>query len=324
MEAPDTWAMPLQTEIERLLYTLFFAPLMQEIEETKDNAIEKKGALITAIDSEKLVYKDGFFEGEQNSLTSRVLKNMGAIFNKQKKAWAIPVEKLPVDIRNALGKAIQRAANRERKLQSALTHIQDVVKQIMPKFSFQGVSRETLLKMKDKVRRTIPNEMAVQPKIDKDAQKKLNDDYTSNVQLSIVGFLDDEVLKFRDKVLPNIKAGMSRIELQRYIDSRLKVGKERAKFIARQETGLFTSKLKEVQYKSAGIEKYRWKAIGGSRGDGRTRDSHMQAHGHIFYFDRDKNDEGIFKPTQEGTGKFVNPSQSWSCRCQAVPIVDEI
>jgi SPP1 gp7 family putative phage head morphogenesis protein len=306
-----------------LFYALFFVPMMKHLDDVKDNAAPSKSALIRAIDNDTLVYRDGAFEGERNSTISRLLKNMGAIFNRTRKAWMIPTEKLPVDIRNAIGKANQRSAARERSVASALHEIHQTVKEIMPKFSFQGYSRETLLKMADKVRATIPAEVALLPKIDLHAQKKLNQDYTDNVRLSIVGFLDDEVLRFRDKILPQIRKGLSRKEMQQYVDARLGVARERAKFIAREETSLFTSKLKEVQYKSAGIEKYRWKAIGGSRGDGRTRESHMRANGLIFYFGRDRNDDGISKPVN-ARGQATDPGIDFGCRCQAVPIVESI
>lgn len=323
VKAQDSWASPLQNEIQRILQSLFFAPLLKEIDDIKDNAAKSKSALIRLIESDALVYKDGFFMGERNASISKSIKDMGGTFNKTKKTWFIPIEKLPVDIRNAIGKASQRALTRERRITEALNNIHDTVTELMPQFSFQGLSRETLLKMADKVRATIPNEMALQPTINERATKQLNKDYTDNVQLSIKGFIDDEVLRFRDKILPEIRTGISRKELQQYIQARLGVGKERAKFIARQETSLFTSKLKEVQYKSAGIEKYRWKAIGGSTGDGRTRESHMHANGKIFYFGRDRNDEGISKPVN-GKGQTVDPGIDFQCRCVAVPIIEEI
>lgn len=323
MEAADTWAKPLQNEIERLFYSLFFIPLLKELEGVKDNAVVKKSPIIRLIDSEALVYRDGGFEGERNATISKTLKDLGATFNKVRKAWVIPIEKIPTDIRNAIAKASQRSLAHERKINDALNNIHDTVRELMPQFSFQGLSRETLLKMADRVRATIPNEMALQPKIDERSTKELNKDYTNNIQLSIVGFLDDEVLRFRNKVLPNIRKGISRKELQQYIGARLNIGRERAKFIARQETSLFTSKLKQVQYKSAGIEKYRWKAIGGSSGDGRTRESHMEANGKEFFWDHAKNMNNPFRVVN-GEGQPVHPGEDFNCRCQAVPIVDEI
>ena len=323
MEASDTWAKPLQSDIERLLYTLFFAPLLKELAEKKDNSIFNKSALIRAIERGSISYHNGAFVGERNASISKELKAMGATFNSLRKAWVIPLHNLPLNVRSAVGKATQKAAERERSLSAMLTEMQALYRKIIPKFSFQNQSRETLQQMAAEVRRTIPAELALQPKLDAAQQEKLNDDYTSNVRLSIVDFLDDEVERFRKNLLPNIKAGISRIEVQRHIAHRLGVSRERAKFIARQETALFTSKIKEIQYKSSGIEKFRWKAIGGSRGDGRTRESHMHAHGHEFYFDKDRNDKGISKPVN-GKGVTVNPGEDFGCRCQAVPIIESI
>jgi SPP1 gp7 family putative phage head morphogenesis protein len=309
--------------VERLLAVLLFEPLIRAFKEPKNNAKPNKNALIRHIENGSLVYADGAFVGERNSTLSRTLKSYGAKFNSTRKAWVVPLDKLPFDVRDALDKARTRAAALERFSDGFLQETLNRAKSVMPEVSFQGLSRETLLKMADRVRATVPKELSVQPEIDHTAQRQLNKDYTDNVRLSIVGFIDDEVARFRKEILPEIRQGVGRKSVQRYVMSRLKIGRDRAKFIARQETALFTSKLKEVQYKSAGIDKFRWKAIGGSRGDGRTRDSHMDAHGKIFYFDRDRNDDGISKPVN-GDGRTVNPGQDFGCRCQAIPIVDEL
>ena len=116
---------------------------------------------------------------------------------------------------------------------------------------------------------------------------------------------------------------MDRDQLRLYIQSRLKVSSTRAAFIARQETALFTSQQKKLLYLDAGVTRYKWKAIGGKAGDGRTRDSHAEAHGKIFYWDKPVGPNGDLKPVNS-KGEPVNPSVDFGCRCQAIPIVDKI
>lgn len=299
---------------------LFFEPLVREFAEPKNNARSNRPLLVRKLESAEITYRDGAFVGERNATLAQTYRAMGGKFHKLRKVWVVPWEKVPLDVQAAIASAKQRAASLEASVRGMLQAVQQRAASLIPDFSFQGISRETMLKLADKVRSTVPVEMSVQPEINPASQRQLNKEYTDNVRLSIRGFIDDEVLRFRNQVMPEIRAGVGRKALQEYIDSRLKVGRDRAKFIARQETSLFTSKLKQVQYQETGIEKYRWKAIGGSRGDGRTRDEHMDAHGKVFFWDHSQNPN----PVRNSKGTPVHPGQDFGCRCQAVPIVESL
>lgn len=276
--------------------------------------------MIKRIEDGTLTYRDGAFVGERNITLSKTMRDLGGRFNKVRKVWELPFEKLPLDIQTAIIQAKRRAELIEASTMRMLSDVQRKALEVIPHTSFQGLSRETLLKMADKVRSTVPKEISVQPELDPSSTRQLNADYTNNVKLSIVGFIDDEVLRFRKELLPEIRAGVGRKAMADYINKRLKVGKDRAKFIARQETNLFTSKVKQKQYQEAGIEKYRWRAVGGKSGDGRTRENHMEAHGKVFYWDHSKNPN----PVRNSKGEPVHPRQDFGCRCDAIPIIEEL
>jgi SPP1 gp7 family putative phage head morphogenesis protein len=212
------------------------------------------------------------------------------------------------------------------KLDKTLASVQKRLADITPKLSFSVEAARQDRALQKEMQRTVPNAMAVQPTMSDDERKHVEENYSKNVALSIQGFVDSEVQRFRDKVIPKIQAGMDRRELRDYVQGRLGVTKDRAKFIARQETSLYISNLKEAGYRDAGIEKYRWKAIGGNRGDGRTRDDHMDAHGKEFFWDHQKNlaDPKIrpFIVYQDDVPQ--HPGTAFNCRCVAIPIVEEL
>lgn len=70
----------------------------------------------------------------------------------------------------------------------------------------------------------------------------------------------------------------------------------------------------------SGVTRYKWKAIGGKKGDGRTRDNCCRAHGRIFYWDHSKNKN----PARDDNGNPIHPGEMAGCRCTAVPYVDRI
>jgi SPP1 gp7 family putative phage head morphogenesis protein len=320
---PETLSDPLRDEILRLLRVLFFDPLTQQFEATKNNAAPKRSKLARLIESGDLVYSGGTFTGKLDAETGKLFRELGARFNKTKRGWDIPIPRLPLELQTAVNAQIEGRKRLEQEAREAVARIQATAKGIIPRIDLSGLAMSASARMDERVQATLREAIAVQPTLSGEQQKAMRKKYTENVQLSIVGFIDSEVLRFRKEVLPNIQQGMFRSDLQQYIQKRLNVGRTRAKFIARQETSLFTSQQKELQYLEAGIQKYKWQAIGGKRGDGRTRDSHRQAHGKVFFWGKPVGPDGALKPVN-GEGKPVDPGIDFQCRCVAVPIVETI
>jgi SPP1 gp7 family putative phage head morphogenesis protein len=93
------------------------------------------------------------------------------------------------------------------------------------------------------------------------------------------------------------------------------VSANKAKFLARQETSLMTTKLKETRYREAGVNEYKWKTVAGSKLHP-VRPSHKILEGRIFRWD----DPPITTPPGEAVRRN-NPGQDYNCRCFAQPIV---
>lgn len=320
VDASDLVSRKLKAEIVRILKTTFFDPLAAQLELTRDNAAPTKTALLRKIESGDIQYMGDGFIGKFDAQASKQLREMGATFNKSQRKWVIGRQRLTTPLKRAVTKQIADRETLAKRAREVLARVDTSAKQMIANLSFDAFALGNEQEIDAKLRASMADALAVQPQLTDDQKKQLRAEYTENVKLSIAGFVDDEVKRFRKSLLPEIQAGVGRGALTEYVQKRLKVGITRAQFIARQETALFTSKQKQLQYQDVGIETYRWKAIGGKRGDGRTRDEHRQAHGKIFFWDQSKNKN----PVRNGDGQPVHPGQDFGCRCQAVPIVDSI
>lgn len=310
--APEAPANRLRAEIIKILKLVFFDPLMAQLELTKNNAAPSKSKLLRMIRSGDLQYRNGQFYGKVNAGVSKELRELGATFSKTDKRWRLSPEKLTTELKRAVEAQRVERERLERTFRQGLSRIQTSAQEMLATVGFESFAESTEEEINKRVRVTLADALAVQPTLDADAQREMRKAYTDNVRLSIVGFIDDEVKRFRKNILPEIQAGIGREALTEYVQARLKVGYSRAKFIARQENALFTSKQKELQYRDAGIDRYRWKAIGGRSGDGRTRDEHRQAHGKIFYWSKDVGPNGARKPI-DTDGVAKNPGESYNC-----------
>ena len=223
---------------------------------------------------------------------------------------------LPRDLFNLIERSEKATRQLVSRLKDKIESIPAKLKEFVAGLDFGKRAANLEKTVTDRFRESVTKKIGVQPKLDKVSQEKLRLEYNQDVTKSIVKFTQDETETLRNIVDKAVREGIARETLRKKLTDRFGISKERAKFIARQETSLFTSKLKEVQYTNAGIKKYRWHAVG----DSRTRPEHKKANGKIFFWDNALNDN----PVRNDNGEAVRPGEDFNCRCQAVPLVEVI
>lgn len=101
------------------------------------------------------------------------------------------------------------------------------------------------------------------------------------------------------------RTGKSLKDIQTDIQRRLKITENRAKLIARDQTGSIFGQMTAKRHKEAGILKFRWS----TSSDEKVRDKHRDLDGKEFTYK---------KPPSEGL-----PGEPIQCRCVAIPIFDD-
>lgn len=96
------------------------------------------------------------------------------------------------------------------------------------------------------------------------------------------------------------------------------ITKNRARFIARDQTAKLNTALNKSRQESNGIESYKWRNAGDERVVGNPGGKYPDgSRGHENHWDRDGK---IFRwddPPADG-----HPGQAYNCRCVAIPVVD--
>lgn len=115
---------------------------------------------------------------------------------------------------------------------------------------------------------------------------------------------DDVQRRIETAIFMNLAANAPRRKLANEIADAMRIGRARARFIARDQANKLSGKLDELRHREAGINQYRWETAR----DERVRDTHRRNQGKVFKWS---------KPPRV-TG---HPRTEPNCRCTAQPYI---
>lgn len=307
----------LEKRIHEHLKREIFIPLLREIGLTQKVLTNSLSDLADAIASGVVRYIDGHFEGKLNSTISIELRNIGARWDRNHGWFTLPPQDLPVDIRAAVGTA-------ESRFQATLERVAKKLSSLSPSEIAERLDTNSLyahtIFSAEKDFKDSTKSIAVDVKFTPEQRAQLIEKYADDMSRYIQNWTEDEIIKMRKWIIGGATNGgryESRIDSYEAIVKQIDKGNQhalsKAKFLARQETNLFLSAYREMRYRDAGVNKYRWKTVIGSP-DHPVRDTHKALDGKIFTWDN--------PPITDEKGSRNHPGQDFNCRCHAIPVVD--
>jgi len=304
----------IEKEILNILKELIYKPL-KDIMAKYDKKIvinAQASYLIKAILSGKVQYHDGKFEGKFDSFITRDIKALGGKFNRITGSFSLPQEKLTADVSRAVGAAYSTAQQLSEEIRNYLNNLEAGTFTVDMSKRYEKAIELYNKEIEKSFGRYQKNIIPV--KLTDDQKRILAAEYSRTSQKPILGQIQRRVEKLREVVKESAFEGYRGSTLVKGIMKSLDTDKTHAKFIARQETSLLLSKLRETRYKDVGIKKYRWS----TSGDGRVRDRHKHLQGGIFDWDNPPR----ITADDETPARYGHPGEDFNCRCVAIPIVD--
>lgn len=303
------YAEVIEKAIAEALRKEIYIPLMKEIGVDRKILKNSYQDLIDAISSGQIQYVNGHFEGSFNSAISKELRKLGATWNRRHGVFSIPQSKLTNDMRTAIGTSFSKFQNMANKLESTLSGI--IPEQIASKLKISKILDATIYKVNKEFEDSIKG-ITVAPTLTPDQVNRIKQEYTQNMQLYITDFAQKEILKLRIQVQENAMSGVRYESMIKTIKDSYGVSKNKARFLARQETNLMVTKFHQVRCEDAGVREYKWKTVVGSPLHP-VRPMHKALDGKIFTWDN--------PPIVNDKGEHKNPGQDYGCRCIAIPVV---
>lgn len=302
----ENYWLPVEDAINDYFWQTLYKPIQDILKGTAAEIKNANDPLSVALAKGKVYYDNGKFKGEFNSSISKQIKSLGGKFKKG--VWHLPKK----DFTPQVNMAIALAEDKFKQINDKIIQQLDTVEfeDARLKAQLDGAYDKSVKEMDLAFQKTV-NNLAIAPKLTAEMQKQITEQWAENLELYIKGWKDENILKLREQVRSNAFSGQRAQNLIKLIQDNYGSSKNKAKFLARQETSLLMSKFREQRYSSVGVTKYRWK----TSNDSRVRDRHRELNGKIFEFSN--------PPPSGENGKRQNAGEPFGCRCVAIPIIED-
>lgn len=302
----DSYSKDMQRILEYQIWISIYKPLIESLTpEVRHNV--KPSVLIQAFIERKIYYDNGFVYGVFNSSISKALIKLGGKFNNTKKAFKINLSQFPPEIRDALarGSMVEKEAiNKMLKISREVGNENIVIP------GSEDQSKKTLSDLHKQFEKVTPKDLEIPVALHDYKEEQMIKDYTANINRSIEDMSAEMTYRLRQRVEYSVGQGIRASKLKDILITEYGIAANKAKFIARQETSLFTAQYREIRYTDAGLNEYQWS----TSSDERVREDHKLLNGMIFSWDNPP-------ITNRATGARNNPGEDWGCRCVALPVI---
>lgn len=301
----DKYWQSIDDAINAVFAKIFILPFL-EVGISKKVIENSKADLLAAIKSGRLYFADGFLQGDFNKALTKEARKLNGRYNGTKKGFSFSSIPSEVQIAIAQANAATQAAAKTVIAKLDATNIYKVVQEADLVSKYNKVTG----KMNAEFSKTLKN-IAIPPKITTSQQDTIAKEWGENLELYITDFAEKEILELREQVRTKVLAGGRAENMQKVIQKTYSTTKAKARFLARQETSLLMSKMRETKYRDAGSTSYIWSGAM----DEREREDHKLLQGKLISWDSPP-------VVDRKTGRRAHAGEDFGCRCTARPVFD--
>ena len=244
-----------------------------------------------------------------NAISSELIK-IGAKYDRYTKSYRLLNTEIPSEILEAIELKLKENQVKINQLKDFINDIERNLDTIIENMIFDKEIITIIDDVKGEITKEAKRITVIEPELTQEQVKEIAKNYTNNMQYYIKGFLKDKrIPKMREKVRLAILNGYREDEVVKIIQNEIHIEKDKAVFLARNETNIVLAEVKKAMYQDMGFEEYIWH----TRMDGKERPLHKLMNGKIYRFDE--------PPIVDArTGQRGMPAQTYNCRCTFTPI----
>ena len=311
----------VEKRIKELFKREIYLPILKMLGHSQITLTNSRDDLLKAIKFGQIQFYRGQFTGRLNAKISKELKALGARWDAKTRTFRLPQSSLPPEVHIAITASRshfeQKLAGIDRKLAQILPV------EIADKLKVDQLFDQTLWRVERDFNATLKG-ITVAPELTKEQRSRIAKEWQTNMKLYIKDWTKKEIIELRKNMQESVFSGNRYETAIKTIKKSYGVSETKAKFLARQETGLLMAKFKESRYVETGIKKYIWKCVTGTEAHP-VRKTHKECDNKIFTWDNPNELGKDGRPNPNGQhkpGANKNPGEDYNCRCYAKPIVE--
>jgi len=299
---------PIEKQLLKMFFDIILKPTIDILKKNTSQKVKlnaRINILEEALKDGVVQYDNGIFSGKFNYRLSKQLRDMGAKFDSKMKVFKINPSKVPADIKQRAALAYSKAKDMHQEIAKTLENTQNNLDQAIEAFKIH--SDDMIIRMSEGWK-SASAALSIKPELTKGELNKMSTNYNKNIKTYAKDFAVERFKAIRDTVQENAKSGYRFDSLIKDINKEYTVSESKAKFIARQETGLFMASFRKERFRQAGVTHYIWSARPMARPD------HKDLNGKTFAYDNPP-------ITNKATGARNNPGEDFGCLCVDRPIL---
>lgn len=302
----------IQNVIIQHLRDELYNPLFEKLH-IKPKAINDLGVLRNALREGKIFYIDGGFKAVNKfgNTVARELERIGATYDKRQKMYRIAHDKLPKDLLVSVAEAQRLSQERVIFVDNFLNNFLGNIDDFVDNIAFTDEVITILDDANQQIKKNVKKINVLTPELDETQLREIAKSYTTNMQYYIKKWAEKDIPEFRKKVQQAVLEGYREDKVQKILQQEYKIGTDKAKFLAQNETSIMLAQYRKVTYQRMGFNKFKWVTIM----DGKERELHAELNGKIFRFDNPP-------VIDERTGQVGLPGTTYGCRCSLIPVSD--
>lgn len=302
----------IQKVIMTHLWDELYKPLFEKLS-IKPKAINDLDVLRNALREGKIFYIEGGFKAVNKfgNTVARELERIGAVYDKRQKMYRIAYDKLPNDLLVSVAESQRLSQERIQFVDKYLADFMGNIDEFVDNIAFTNEVITILDDANQQIEKNVKSINIITPELVAVQAREIAKSYTTNMQYYIKKWAEKDIPEFRKKVAKAVLEGYREDKVQKILQQEYKIGADKAKFLAQNETSIMLAQYRKVTYQKMGFNKFKWATIM----DGKERELHAKLNGKIFSFDNPP-------VIDERTGQVGLPGTTYGCRCSLIPVSD--
>lgn len=311
-EIKETYFALIRKKLLKYLRDMLYQPIfdMATVDIKAVNEQSDEEVIIEALKKGKIYYSDGAFTAPErfSNKIAKILEKWGAKYNKYKKEYRLEDYNIPDQVHIAIAQTKIQQEEKARAIDEFLKEFQKNLDTYIDKMIFDNEVITILDDAGRELKKNVKRVATIDVELSEAQKEEIATNYTNNMQFYIKNWAEERIPEMREKVRRLVLEGMRPTAVEELLQKEYKIGADKARFLAQNETSIVLSEIKKVQYQEMGSIGFTWNTIL----DNRERPRHHKLNGQFFTWDN--------LPIIDEKGNRGLPGQTYNCRCGLTPV----